>query len=178
VSIFTSKIISWLLGLAATKVTQITDTTRTQLKQALADGVAEGEGIPDIAKRIDGLYLDDIIPNRSTVIARTEVISSSNWSSNVAAEGSGLTLNKIWLATEDSKTRPAHSAADGQKVGMNEPFVVDGESLQYPGDPAGSASNVVSCRCTQIYERVKDDTKAVTVTRNYKSVKEFMGVLV
>ncbi len=33
---------------------------------------------------------------------------------------------------------------------MGQPFIVGGEQLQYPGDPAGSAWNVISCRCTQL----------------------------
>ncbi|BCL83182.1 Phage_portal and Phage_Mu_F domain-containing protei [Ktedonobacteria bacterium brp13] len=185
-SIFTSKIIQWLLSLAATKVKQITDVTRTQIKKELANGVEGGESIPEIAKRIDQLYLQQIIPNRSTVIARTEVIGASNWASHVAAEGSGLTLHKVWLATEDSRTRPAHSDADGQEVPMNEPFTVGDEELQYPGDPAGSAENIIQCRCTQFYKRVTDesdgddeDSKAVTLAgaHAYKSVREFMRVL-
>jgi HK97 family phage portal protein len=182
-SIFTSKIISWLLNLSSTKVKQINDTTRTQLRQSLADGVEAGESIPQIAKRIDQLYLQDIIPNRSTVIARSEVVSSSNWASQTSAEGSGLALNKVWLATEDDRTRPAHAEADGQRVGMNEPFEVGGEKLMYPGDPDGSASNTISCRCTQYYERVKDgknnadelgDEKVVVLPRNFKNMKQFM----
>jgi len=42
-----------------------------------------------------------------------------------------------------------HLAADGQRVGMNEPFVIEGvngdEELRYPGDPMGSAGNVINC---------------------------------
>lgn len=182
-SIFTSKIISWILNLSSIKVTNINDTTRTQLRQSLADGVEAGESIPEIAKRIDQLYLQQIIPNRSTVISRTEVVSSSNWASQASAEGSGLTLNKVWLATEDSRTRPAHAEADGQKVAMNEPFEVGGEKLMFAGDPDGSASNTISCRCTQYYERVKegandtdgqDDEKVVVLPRNFKNMKQFM----
>jgi HK97 family phage portal protein len=159
-SIFTSKIISWILSLSSTKVVAVTETTRTQIRQSLAEGVEAGESIPEIAKRIDQLYLQQIIPNRSTVISRTEVVSSSNWASQASAEGSGLTLNKVWLATEDSRTRPAHAEADGQKVALNEPFEVGGEKLMYAGDTAGSASNIICCRCTQYYERVKDEDSA------------------
>jgi hypothetical protein len=36
-------------------------------------------------------------------------------------------------------------------VGKDEPFIVMGEQLDYPGDPVGSAGNVINCRCTQIY---------------------------
>ena len=34
---------------------------------------------------------------------------------------------------------------------MNEPFIVNGEPLMYAGDPAGSAANVVNCRCVVLY---------------------------
>lgn len=170
ISIFTSKIISWLLNLAATKVQQITETTREQLRKALADGVEAGESIPEIAKRIDSLYLEEIIPNRSTVIARSEVIPASNWSSQEAAQQSGLTLEQTWLATEDKRTRPAHAEADGQTVPLGQKFTVGGEELAYPGDPSGSPENIIQCRCTQTYRRVKNNNKSI--------VREMMGVLV
>jgi len=34
---------------------------------------------------------------------------------------------------------------------MDQPFIVDGESLDYPGDPSGSAANVINCRCGVSY---------------------------
>jgi hypothetical protein len=30
---------------------------------------------------------------------------------------------------------------------MDQAFEVGGEMLMYPGDPAGSAGNVINCRC-------------------------------
>ena len=33
---------------------------------------------------------------------------------------------------------------------MDEPFEVDGEQLMYPGDPAGSAGNIINCQCIEI----------------------------
>lgn len=168
VDIFSSKVIQYLLNLSATKVTQIDDTTRTQLRKALADGVAQGESIQEIAKRIDGLYLEEIIPNRSRTIAVTECISASNWASHTAAEGSGLELNKTWLATDDNHTRKAHEDADGQTVALNDSFEVGGEKMMYPGDPAASASNDINCRCSLYYQRVKPEDKVITLPRNYK----------
>jgi hypothetical protein len=32
-------------------------------------------------------------------------------------------------------------------VPIDEPFIVSGEELMYPGDPSGSAGNVINCRC-------------------------------
>ena len=47
----------------------------------------------------------------------------------------------------EDRVREGHSGADGQEVPLGSPFVVDGEYLQYPGDPHGSADNTVNCRC-------------------------------
>ena len=44
----------------------------------------------------------------------------------------------------DSATRHTHAAADGQKVRKGQSFNVGGESLKYPGDPAGSAGNTIN----------------------------------
>jgi hypothetical protein len=39
-------------------------------------------------------------------------------------------------------------AASGEEVNLNDSFIVDGEHLDYPGDQAGSAGNVINCHCT------------------------------
>ena len=54
-----------------------------------------------------------------------------------------------WDATGGGRTRDAHMEADGQRKPINEPFVVGGELLMYPGDPAGSAENIINCRCKE-----------------------------
>jgi uncharacterized protein with gpF-like domain len=154
-ALFGESQIKYLLTLAAMKVVQVSTTTVAKIRLELTEGVAQGESIPQLASRIDSLYLDQIIPNRSTVIARTEVVASSNYASIESAKQSGLTLNKVWLATEDARTRPAHVEADGQEVAMDEKFNVDGEELDYPGDSTASAANVCNCRCTTYYKRVK-----------------------
>lgn len=133
----------------------ITNITRTQVRHDLQDGVAAGESVRKIAKRIEKRQLQQIIPKRSTVIARTEVISASNLSSQAAAKALGMQLIKEWLATPGPRTRPAHSAANGQKRPMDAPYTVMGESLMFPGDRGSGASarNTIQCRCTEVYER-------------------------
>jgi hypothetical protein len=79
-----------------------------------------------------------------------------------AAQQSGLTLQKEWLATDDAHTRPTHRDADGQTVAMDEPFIVGGAELQYPGDPDGPSQEVVMCRCTPIYSQVVDASSGDT----------------
>jgi HK97 family phage portal protein len=147
-----SGIQTYLSRIAGTKVKSISSTTGDQVKGQLSEGVAKDETVPQLAKRVDSLYTDQIIPNRSAVVSATESHSAAGWASWQAGKQSGMTLSKVWLALNDSKTRPAHSDADEQEVGMDEKFVVDGEELDYPGD--GSAANAANCRCSMYFKRV------------------------
>lgn len=156
-NLFGPDVLVYLLQLSSLKVQQITETTRAEIQSALADGVAAGESIPELAKRIEDLYLVEIIPNRSLRIAQTEVVAADNYGSFTAAQQSGLQLRKVFLATDDSHTRPTHADANGQKVGIDEPFDVGGAQMMYPGDSSmgAPANEIVGCRCTQFYERVE-----------------------
>lgn len=146
----------WIQQNAATEVSQITDTTQSQLRDLLAQGIDGGLSISDIAKSIDTLYLENIIPNRSTVIARTEVIRASNFGSRAGALQTGLTLKKEWIATRDGRTRDDHLNADGQTTGMDDPFEIGGFKLLYPGDISNGAParETIQCRCTEAYQVV------------------------
>lgn len=57
---------------------------------------------------------------------------------------------KVWIAVLDQKTRIGHVFADGQIVDADEPFLVDGEYLMFPGDPNGSPGNIINCRCVSV----------------------------
>ena len=61
-------------------------------------------------------------------------------------------LRKTWVTMGDSKVRPHHQAANFQTVPENEPFIVMGENLMFPGDTSLGASliNVSNCRCTKV----------------------------
>ena len=56
-------------------------------------------------------------------------------------------FDKEWLTAVDGRERDAHRMANGQKRDPLEPFNVGGELLMLPGDPRGSASNIINCRC-------------------------------
>jgi uncharacterized protein with gpF-like domain len=82
------------------------------------------------------------------MIARTETHGAANYGAGRAARETNLPLNREWIASGDERTRETHAEADGQIVGMDEPFTVGGASLMYPGDPAGPAEEVINCRCS------------------------------
>lgn len=84
--------------------------------------------------------------SRVRAAARTAATANVNrWVEVEVARTGGA--YKRWVTMHDDRVREGHSLADGQEVPLGSPFVVDGEFLQYPGDPRGSAGNVVNCRC-------------------------------
>jgi len=153
-SLYNPKFNAWVDKAGLLKAKEINDTTRSELREKLAaeisDGLQSGESMAEIADRVSaataGVY-DNMSQNRAMVIARTETAASVNAGQYEVYKGEGVE-RKEWLATQDDRTRDIHAAADGQVVGIDEPFIVGGEALMYPLDPNGSAENVINCRCT------------------------------
>jgi hypothetical protein len=123
-------------------------------RAAIAQGLAEGEEIPKIAARVRDAA--GVTEPRARTIARTESHGARNTVNAAAvrrvasAFGSGSAFSRRWQAAEDERTRETHVLADGQTVALNEPFIVGGASLDFPGDPAGPPGEVINCRCAQI----------------------------
>ena len=138
----------------ATKVTQINRTTESQIRSIIRGGLDEGLGTDKIGKRIRELA-NPFSALRAHVIARTETHTAANFGAQQAAELTGLDMKREWVSSMDDRTRDEsganHVAADGQVVGMKEPFIVSGERLMFPGDPAGSAANTIMCRCQVVF---------------------------
>lgn len=122
---------------------------RTKLQNAVLEGILAGDSIDKMAKRFEKV----VGMNRSNAIrnARTAVTGAQSAGKQARYEDladKGCTATKIWVATEDDRTREEHAEADGQEVDYNEPFEVGGEELMYPADPSGSDWNIYNCRCT------------------------------
>ena len=86
------------------------------------------------------------------MIAPTESHAASNAAQQQAAVATGLPMLKEWVAAnQPDRTRQDHQEADGQTVELHMPFIVGGEELMQPGDPTGSAENVINCRCVSAF---------------------------
>lgn len=83
-------------------------------------------------------------------LIRTESTNAANYATLQSATDmfGQENLQKEWMTGIDGRERAAHRGADGQIVDFKERFLVGGEQLFHPGDPAGSAKNVVNCRCS------------------------------
>ncbi len=153
--VFNEAVQNFISTTVANKVVNINETTKKLIKDIVEAGFEEQLTVPEIRDKIEELYLEQIIPNRSMVIARTEVISASNAGSRYAAKQTGLELEKEWVATADDRTRDTHAEVDGQRVPIDEPYFVGGSELMFPGDPNGEPGEVIQCRCTEVYHTVK-----------------------
>ncbi len=132
------------------KIVSIETSMLNRVNQIVRMGVAEGQSIPEISKRITRAS-NKATRASAAVIARTEVHGAMNYASTKTLMDVGAPdLVSEWVAVEDERTREDHRQADGQQVSIGEPFDVGGERLMYPGDPSGSAGNVINCRCVRI----------------------------
>lgn len=133
-------------------------------RAAIAQGLAEGEEIPKIAARVRDAA--GVTEPRARTIARTESHGARNTVNAAAvrrvasAFGNGNAFSRRWQAAEDERTRPTHVIADGRTVALNEPFIVGGASLDFPGDPAGPPGEVINCVVGSSVICAKDVTRA------------------
>lgn len=125
---------------------------KKQITNVVTSGILQGKSIKGLA---DDLQARIPTMNRDSAIrtARTAVTGAQNagrMDSYVAATKMGIEMEREWVSALDARTRPEHAEADGQVVGVDEPFIVGGEKLMFPGDRSGSGWNIYNCRCTQI----------------------------
>lgn len=150
---------AWIDEHGLEKASSINDTTKEDLSASLSSGIAAGETGPELESRISDQF-DGVRDYRTERIARTESAGSMNFGSTATYKSAGV-QKKSWLAVMDDRTREDHADADGQVVWIDETFDIGGESLQYPGDPSGSAEEVINCRCSLLPEFGKDDGDGV-----------------
>lgn len=121
---------------------------RRLVSSQLAQGVALGEGIPDIAARIARVTGSNVAA--ATRAARTSVTAAEcagRVESYRRAQGMGVRLGQEWLATLDERTRSSHRQLDGERVEVGGKF---SNGCRYPGDPAAPYAETCNCRCTLV----------------------------
>lgn len=130
----------------AEKVQSINKTTKTWIKAAVSRTQEDGDSIRSVAKGIREMG-PQYSKARANTISRTEVIGASNYGNRTAARKKGV-RSKQWITSRDARVRDSHTAIDGQIRGLNEPY---SNGLMFPGDPNGSAKEIINCRCVEAY---------------------------
>lgn len=151
------------LALTHNLLVRIPDEVHALVVREILEGTNAAESLQQIADRVDRVlsYTDsERWPGRARVIAQTESTRHRNSSALAHAllfeRQERRVLMKQWDTTMDERERTAHRLANDKVQVLNQPFIVDGEEMMFPGDPRGSADNVCGCRCDL---RILDVTK-------------------
>lgn len=151
-SFFEQLLVEYIREWGARKVTQITTTTASQIRDVIREARGEGLGVDVTAKRIRDQVGGAMSQMRAHVIARTETHSAAMSANTDAVDALRVPgLVKEWVSASDERVREDHAEADGQKVGKDEYFTVGGARLLFPGDPSAPPEQVIMCRCVQVF---------------------------
>ena len=111
--------------------------TWKKIKNAIVDGMENGEGRDVIARSIKKLF-SDMSTTRAKTIAQTEGTVVSNIGLQESFKQSPVVVGKKWLSAGDDKVRPEHAENDNEIVDKDGAFS-NGE--HYPGEHS------INCRC-------------------------------
>ncbi len=121
---------------------------RQKFNSALTQGILQGESVPDIARRLDGIYGSNwAAAERAARTACTGAENMGRLDAMKRAERLGIRMRKKWSATLDAHTRDSHRALDGEVVAVGEPFDSYHGAIDFPGDPAADPAETYNCRC-------------------------------
>lgn len=159
---------------ASNRLKGVGDELWENIRDEIIIGLENGETTDQIAGRIRAAA--GFTEARAKTVARTELVGASNAGTHAQVLMIVPDAKKEWVATTDGRTRFTHRHADGQKVPVDQAFIVGGSTLRWPGDPGGAAGEVVNCRCTLIFD-VDDDTEPA-LTCDPNAVTALMSALV
>lgn len=128
------------------------DLLKRKITAQISRGVATGMSYSQMAQQLAGYTKTGY--NNAVRITRTEghrIQQESTMDACYAARERGADVVKQWDATMDANTRESHQMVDGEVRALDEKF---SNGLMYPGDPSGSAAEVINCRCV-LLQRAK-----------------------
>ena len=166
----------WLLQNGGQRITSVREELVEYLVKFIADRIEQGQDIRTIARDLQkhilsrGFYRWQI-----ERIVRTETTAAANQGAIRAGDSSNVIWEKVWISSRDARTRRRpddqfdHFEMDGVRADKGEKFNVQGDLLDYPGDPNGHPANVINCRCT-VAVRAKRDENGRIVFRDRQAV--------
>lgn len=118
---------------------------KRRITAEVSRGIATGMSYDQMARQLASRT--KIGYNNAVRITRTEghrIQQQSTMDACYATRDRGADVVKQWDAVLDVATRESHQMLDGQIRELDDKF---SNGLMYPGDPAGSAAEVINCRC-------------------------------
>lgn len=137
---------------------------KKQINSSVIQGILQGDSMDKIARRMQNVCAMDqraAIRNARTAVTGAE--NAGKLDSMKRAQGLGVELKKLWLATRDGRTRDSHVLLDGELREVDEKF---SNGCMYPGDPQGAPAEVYNCRCGMRSKVAGADPYSPDLSRN------------
>ena len=152
-SLISDDVLRWAAANAATKIVDVSSTTKEAVRAELAASLAEKETIDELSSRLRNKF-DEFKGYRAEAIARTETAGAFNYgkyshASLIDDQYDDIETFKTWTPTQDERTREEHRAVNisERTIPINQAFEIGHEFMMRPHDPSASAENVINCRC-------------------------------
>ena len=173
--VFENDLLAWLYRNSLTNIRSVQDNLVAHLQEFISNGVKDNLTVREISKDLQKVInKKDFYRWQALRIVRTETTAAANYASTVAADSSGVLMDKVWISADDSRTRRPpksgfnHLVMNGVKVGVDEKFKVPFKGgvqlLDFPGDPKGSAGNIINCRCNSALIPRRDENGRLVFT--------------
>lgn len=128
----------YLRSTALTNVQGINVTTRDHLRASLTEGLAKGEGLPELASRVSKTFTN-AKGYRAALIARNETAQAFSHANYQALAQTGVAKFRRWL-TAYSDVCPNCAPLNGYTIRFE---------ANYPGDVEPGFAHI-QCRCSEI----------------------------
>ena len=137
-------------------VSEINETTLSQLRTTLSEGVENGEALEDLRRRVQRTF-KKATEERARMIASTEVLRALNFASHEAYVQSSVVVGQQWLSQRDGSVCPFCESLDGKTIELDTVFFKEGDQVKV-GDQkfdvkiadVGYPPLHPRCRCTTI----------------------------
>lgn len=171
---FEREVAKFLVNFGGERIRTVSRSLSDFIISEIAKGQQQGTGISQIVTNI--LKRRSFYRWQLLRIARTETTAAANYASDAASSSTGIVLEKVWVSAQDPRTRVVpednfdHLHMNGVRVDDGQPFQVPTkiggiEFMRFPGDPNGSAGDVINCRCAMVKVPKRD--------RNGKIIRKF-----
>lgn len=156
------------LVISSRNLSKTNKITQDNIAAQISEGLENGENLNELTDRIK----NTLGSNRAKAlrIARTQTAGAVDTGRHEGMRAAAVE-RKGWITSRDDHVRAAHKEAEARyKDGilLDTPFEVGGESLMYPGDPSGSAANIINCRCLHIAMAAKGKAYGISYYTNIK----------
>jgi len=117
---------AWLNTYIPTFSIKLEAVSIDKLRAELIEGMAAGEGVPELAKRINLVY-DNWNKIRSEAIAQNQASRASNRAALESYRQSGVVKKKVWITHLDAKTCLSCRRLDGKVIALDKNFFNKGD---------------------------------------------------